>query len=666
MHAPADVSSSAASPVSAAIARWEKPVVLLLILINVGLLLSRLSSADALGSANDRSRWCTVWSLAARGTYTIDEVILFPGWDTIDKVRHEGNFYSTKPPLYPTMLAGLYWSIHRVTGWSLITETNLVAQVILLLVNLVPFWIALYLFWKMLCTFQFPPPVRVAVLAMLAFAVPVLPYLTVLNNHSIAVVTLIYSLYCATKIQEAKRAGEDPGSRQLAIWYMGAGFWAAFTCCNELPAALFGIGIFAALCLVDLRRTLIWFVPAALVPLIGFFITNYAATGGWKPIYMYYGTEKYEYVHRGIPSYWSDPKGVDKARDSVPEYIFHCLVGHHGIFSLTPLFLLFLPGMLRGIGCQIRWQKIWQAMSIALTVAILLFYWKRTENYNYGGVSVALRWTVWLVPFWLLSIAEFLRTAWDGRRVGLLLAVLAIPSMFSAWAPWNTPWQQPWLFTLMSQQGWIDYSDPPPQLETPIGGWVTTLPNSTEVDPDYWVEFYTGTAVNIRVADLGPSDVDGQPGRRMLIEDREEEEVIRSRELTVSIEGVRTGADPAEYLLAWDDTQDEATREDQVRLLRGMPKPQKFSRSNDRFLFLPLREDAFPCVRAAAKVWIPIGQAEERNYLQHRVDLWASTEIPFGMAQLQLSRSERASNLMFARETWRVVKVGKLIPKVDD
>ena len=75
-------------------------------------------------SANDRSRWATVRALVEHGTYAIDEVIREPGWDTIDMVKHVGpdgqeHLYSSKPPLFATILAGPYWLIHRITGATL-------------------------------------------------------------------------------------------------------------------------------------------------------------------------------------------------------------------------------------------------------------------------------------------------------------------------------------------------------------------------------------------------------------------------------------------------------------------------------------------------------------------------------------------------------------------
>jgi hypothetical protein len=74
--------------------------------------------------ANDISRWCTVWSLLERGTYAIDDC----PWQkqTQDKVLRPApsraaaagggpveHFYSSKPPLLPTLIAGLLYPARR-------------------------------------------------------------------------------------------------------------------------------------------------------------------------------------------------------------------------------------------------------------------------------------------------------------------------------------------------------------------------------------------------------------------------------------------------------------------------------------------------------------------------------------------------------------------------
>jgi hypothetical protein len=80
----------------------------------------------------------------------------------------------------------------------------------------------------------------------------------------------------------------------------------------------------------------LWFVPAALIPLGGFFYTTYLASGDLRPFYAFFGTNVYEYVHQGIPSYWKQPQGIDAGIDSPLTYFLNCLIGHHGVLSLSP------------------------------------------------------------------------------------------------------------------------------------------------------------------------------------------------------------------------------------------------------------------------------------------------------------------------------------------
>ena len=78
--------------------------------------------------ANDISRWCTVWSLLERGTYVIDEcpwqletqdkVFRIPKGATAspggeEPVRH---YYSSKPALLPTLIAGILYPARVIMG----------------------------------------------------------------------------------------------------------------------------------------------------------------------------------------------------------------------------------------------------------------------------------------------------------------------------------------------------------------------------------------------------------------------------------------------------------------------------------------------------------------------------------------------------------------------
>src|SRR6185295_7369483 len=94
-------------------------------------------------SANDRSRWATVRALVEQGTYAIDDIVAERGWDTIDMVKHRGrdgqdHLYSSKPPLFATLMAGEYWLIHRLTGATLASHPYEIGRAMLVTWNVLP------------------------------------------------------------------------------------------------------------------------------------------------------------------------------------------------------------------------------------------------------------------------------------------------------------------------------------------------------------------------------------------------------------------------------------------------------------------------------------------------------------------------------------------------
>jgi hypothetical protein len=240
--------------------------------------------------------------------------------------------------------------------------------------------------------------------------------------------------------------------KEARPWWCFAfsGFFAAWTACNELPAASFGLALFV-LCLArDWPRTLLFFVPAALVPIAAFLVTNYVAIGEIMPAYEKFGTVWYEFPG----SYWSRKRGIDAAADPVWLSAFHLLLGHHGILSLTPVFLLSLAGML-------RWKRsaalpaVVPVLALTLSAVVLSFYLVKTNNY--GGWTSGPRWFFWLIPLWLLCmipVADRLAGTSRGRVLGYVL--LAFSTLSVGYYAWN-PWRHPWIYNLLESQGLIHY-----------------------------------------------------------------------------------------------------------------------------------------------------------------------------------------------------------------
>jgi hypothetical protein len=440
---------------------------------------------------NDRSRWATIRALVEDHTYVIGHQEVDPetgkatdigiaskdGWRSIDKVRDPTthDFYSSKPPFLPTLLAGEYWVL-RAFGLSIVTDRWIVMRTILFTINWLP-WVAyLWLLSRLVERYGTTDWGRLFVFTAACFGTLVSTFLNTLNNHTIAAFTALFALY------PVLASARSPMTyAQLAM----AGFFAAFTACSELPAATLAVTLFVWCLFRSPWRTLVCFVPAAAVPVAVFLITNWIAFQQFTPIYEKFGTDWYEYPG----SHWIPEPGktfgIDWAylKEQKGAYAFHVLVGHHGLFSLTPVFLLGLAGMFASVVKLItpstiepsvadtvvprlrppfvdpRMLGILGGVSLLITVIVVGFYvfGVSDRSRNYGGWSIGPRWLIWLTPLFLLSmlpVCDWLAGRTWGRRVAyVLLAVSVLSASYSAW----NPWRHPWLYSLIDTFGGIPY-----------------------------------------------------------------------------------------------------------------------------------------------------------------------------------------------------------------
>src|SRR5207253_232788 len=81
-------------------------------------------------------------------------IIFEPAYNSLDKVMNPetGEFFSSKPPLMPTVLAGGYWVLNRTLGWSIDRDRWLVFPSLLIVVNVIPFAVYLLLLARLIET----------------------------------------------------------------------------------------------------------------------------------------------------------------------------------------------------------------------------------------------------------------------------------------------------------------------------------------------------------------------------------------------------------------------------------------------------------------------------------------------------------------------------------
>jgi len=442
-------------------------------------------------SSNDKSRFATIRALVDENTYSIgkrvytdgqnpkvftDEgIIAEPQYKSLDIVlRPLGDdvsgpqtreFYSSKPPLMPTLLAGEYWLLKKLFGWDIKRDRFVVIPFIVFTVNVLPFAVYLVLLARLIEGTGQTDFGRLLAFTAGAVGTFLVTFSTSLNNHSPAAFCVLFSIYPLVRAMQEKRDMTPAG-------YLTCGFFAAFAATFDLPAASFLAAIGIPLLISRTKNTLLFFLPGVLVPLVALLACNYAAMGQLLPAYSEFGGPWYNFegshwAKRGTPL----GKGLDFNEEPTTVYAFHLLFGHHGWFSLTPVWFLALGTLVTfGIRSAVDVRKmfgkpsgtgwtpeVFAAMTFVVSLTVFAFYLSRTQSYNYGGNTSGPRWLFWLIPLWTLAVppaADRLASSRGGR---LLCAGLLAFSVLAVFYPAANPWRNPWILSLMEYTGFKRY-----------------------------------------------------------------------------------------------------------------------------------------------------------------------------------------------------------------
>jgi hypothetical protein len=394
------------------------------------------------------------------------------------------------------------------------------------------------------------------------------------------------------------------------------------------------------------RKAAIWFVPAAAAPLLAFFVTNWMATGGVKPFYATYGTDTYVYEHNGIPSYWTNPRDLDANTESTPVYLFHCILGHHGLLSLTPVLFVAVCGtllaLLLALGRKAESRNLLILSGALMTLVTLGFYLTRTENYNYGGNSVGLRWMMWLSPFWWIAMVPALERI-QRRGIHFACGLLLAASIVSVNWSINRPWRPSWLFEQMEAAGWINYRTPIKPFDPARFSVQGELPSVPKTSMS-WTSS-RGTRLQLEILSSNGDTL------QLQVQLTPTGDATQTFVLTASrsrfLKGQRWLSVPA------DQSQGQASAQALVeieRLLQGLPAIRAFNAAGPTWI--PSRKDstkAWKVERAAIRVVI---DDPAMGKVWHRCDVQYCDQLPFGVLQWKTSVIAEATNELLHTETW--------------
>ena len=304
---------------------------------------------------------------------------------------------------------------------------------------------------------------RLLAVAAACFATFLTTFAVTLNNHSTAAI-------CSDGRDGRRRADFSRRVPRLVAICSRRDSSFGFLAANELPALslLVFAGIGLAWKSAAAKRFSLFCRPRCSSPPRQSAQTM-LAHGDWQTPYAHRGPVDNWYDYPG--SYWlpANLRGIDVGEPSPLIYAFNVLIGHHGLFSLTPIWLLSAIGCamwLRDLasgrhkppGNAVLAKHVIAVSTAIITLVVITFYLTRPQiDRNYGGGTCCLRWLIWLTPLWLLTLlpaADWLGNRRWGR--GLSIAMLIV-SVFSAAYGASNPWSHPWIFDYWTSIGWISY-----------------------------------------------------------------------------------------------------------------------------------------------------------------------------------------------------------------
>ena len=386
------------------------------------------------------SRLATVYSLTHYGSFYIDAPEgqrENPFATTIDKVMvrgrrvgngvADGRMLSSKPPLFPLIMTAEYIVLNRILGWDLDTPEDVPRIVRTMTVTLVgaAYVLTLIFFLKTLELLGIASGWRPVLLAALAFGTQLWGFSTVLNNHVPAACCLVVAAYLAQGLTMGKLA---PAPWRFAVFGLACGLVPVL----DMPSGAYTFLAMLAVLWKFPKRTLAWAVPMAAIPVAVHAGVMLAVTGSPLPVQLHKETYLYE------TSYWRHPMGIDGLSEPPGTYLFHMTFGRCGMFSLYPILIAGLAGMVRALFKRRTPRRGAVLLGAAAFAAVTYYYAFHTNNY--GGEAYGFRWYIASMPVMLLIGAPLLaslKKPWQQVFVAILLAV----SLYSGWECAHTGWQ---------------------------------------------------------------------------------------------------------------------------------------------------------------------------------------------------------------------------------
>lgn len=372
---------------------YQRNIIFYFILGSIIILIFFIYGSQLPGSDLETSRLASIESLANKNSWAVTDSNYIALYNK-DIIKIGDEFYSSKPPVFSWLAS---WDIKF---WQLVLGQNMAAAAklapvnifyYLLLVGFVifPYLLGLVAASKILNILKINR-YRWLMLIVLALASLWFVYLFRFTNHVAAAGLLLLAAYFIFKY---KLVSTKP------VYIVWAGLIISLAVVFEL--ALLWLWFLVSLYFfIKERNVAIHFILGSLPLFILHLWLTYSISGQLLPFY--FVSEFYNYSG----SYWLSPQGIDALTHNKFLYAFNLLVGSHGLWFYSPIYIFSILGLVKG------WRndntKITVLFTMLLFLGFILFYVFGTNNY--GGAAYGWRWSIVLTPVLWLWLVFYLQS----------------------------------------------------------------------------------------------------------------------------------------------------------------------------------------------------------------------------------------------------------------
>ncbi len=387
-------------------------------------------------AVNPASRYAGMEALVEHRTFAIDDTSLLRL--TVDKVKWEDRYYSSKPPLLIVLGAPAYAVAHHAFGLSFRDDLYPTARVMRVALGVIPWAAAMLVCLALFRRTTEDEGARTWGFVALCAGGLTTAYATHLDNHSLAFAALVGAALALAPVVE------DPAKLRPAMGFVGGGL-AGLGVALDLGSTpvVFTFGVAALWMLRTHRRAVALLLCGLLVAPLLQSLIQWSFAGTWRPFYLLPSA----YLYPG--SYWNSPIEFDALAESKLVYAFHVLVGHHGVFSVTPWLLLGGVWLARPES-SVAAERV-RRLGLASVAVVVGYYLARTTNY--GGRCVGMRWLIVLHPILACGAVRAVGRYRLVERAPLLLGVLIGLSAASALTGAINPWEEGLVFVIFRALG---------------------------------------------------------------------------------------------------------------------------------------------------------------------------------------------------------------------